>query len=171
MIVGKLIYIYYIYFCRLVNQSADAQLSFLINWVRIHIEDAQNVLHKPILFTEYGRSSQQAGFEMQQRDFLFDTVYSAIYSSAKSGGAAAGGLFWHMLKEGMDSLRDGYEIILSESPSTASIITQQSQKLNKIRKMYARLANLAKWADRHGNNNDGGSVKDSNPGEETGVHN
>lgn len=155
----------------MVNQSADAQLSFLTNWLRIHIEDAQKVLHKPILFTEYGRSSQQAGFEVQQRDLLFDTVYSAIYSSASGGGAAAGGLFWHMLKEGMDSLRDGYEIILSESPSTASIITQQSQKLSKIRKMYARLANLAKWANRHGNNNGGGSVKDSNPAQKTGVHN
>lgn len=154
----------------LVNQSADAQLSFLNDWLSIHIEDAQNVLHKPLLFTEYGKSSHQAGFDVQQRDLLFDTVYSAIYSSASAGGAAAGGLFWHMLKEGMDSLRDGYEIILSESPSTASIITQQSQKLNKIRKMYARLANLAKWADRR-NNNNGGSVGDSNSAQKTGVHN
>lgn len=75
---------------------------------------------------------------MYQRDLLYNTVYSAIYSSAKGGGAAVGGLFWQLLTEGMDSFRDGYEIVLSESPSTASLIVEESEKLNHIRKMYAR---------------------------------
>ncbi|KAI8015240.1 Mannan endo-1,4-beta-mannosidase 7 [Camellia lanceoleosa] len=64
----------------------------------------------------------------QQRDILFKTVYSAIYSSASGGGAAAGGMFWQLLTEG-----------------TASLIAQQSQKLQKIRKMYVRLRNVEIW--------------------------
>lgn len=136
----------------MVNKSEDAQIEFLRNWLKSHIEDAENILHKPLVFTEFGKSTKLPGFSMQGRDLLYDTVYSAIYSSASVGGTAAGGLFWQLLTQGMDSLRDGYEIILSESPSTASLITEQSQKLNKIRKMYARIQDLAKWKSKRGKN-------------------
>ncbi|XVF36073.1 hypothetical protein REPUB_Repub19eG0026900 [Reevesia pubescens] len=72
-------------------------------------------------------------------------VYTAIYSSARGGGAAIGGLFWQLFAEGMDSFRDGYEVIMSEGTSTVNLITQESQKLNHIRKMYERLKNIEKW--------------------------
>ena len=130
---------------RLAGTSEESQLSFLSSWVNNHIQDAQNILQKPLLFAEFGKSLKDSGFNMNQRDKLFDTVYSAIYSSARGGGAAAGGLFWQLLTEGMDSFRDGYEIVLSESSSTASLIAQHSQKMNKIRKMYARLRNIEIW--------------------------
>ncbi|KAG8377821.1 hypothetical protein BUALT_Bualt08G0073500 [Buddleja alternifolia] len=120
----------------LTNQSDEAQLSFLNNWLNSHIQDAQNILQKPLLFAEFGKSSKDNQYNTYQRDELFNTVYSAIYSSAREGGVAAGGLFWQLLTEGMDNFRDGYEIIFSESPSTANVIADQSQKLNNISKMY-----------------------------------
>ncbi|KAI3464928.1 hypothetical protein Pfo_021591 [Paulownia fortunei] len=120
----------------LTNQSDEAQLSFLNDWLNSHIQDAQTILQKPLLFAEFGKSSKDSGYTTYKRDELFSTVYSAIYSSARGGGVAAGGLFWQLLTEGMDNFRDGYEIVFSESPSTASVIAEQSQKLNKIRKMY-----------------------------------
>lgn len=82
---------------RLAGQSEEAQLSFLINWLQSHIQDAEKILQKPLLFTEFGKSSKDPGFNMNQRDLLFNTVYSTIYSSASGGGAAAGGLFWQFL--------------------------------------------------------------------------
>jgi mannan endo-1,4-beta-mannosidase len=54
-------------------------------------------------------------------------------------------MFWQLLTEGMDSFRDGYEVVFSQNPSTTSVIVDQSQKLNRIRKMYARLRNIEKW--------------------------
>ncbi|KAK6924390.1 Glycoside hydrolase, family 5 [Dillenia turbinata] len=84
-------------------------------------------------------------FSTYERDMLFNTVYNNIYSSARTGGVAAGGLFWQLLTEGMDSFRDGYDIVLSENPSTAGIIAQQSNKLYRIRKMYAHMRNVEKW--------------------------
>ncbi|XVE56080.1 hypothetical protein DITRI_Ditri03aG0208400 [Diplodiscus trichospermus] len=125
------------------SSSDETQIAFLNNWLNNHIQDAQNILQKPLLFAEFGKSLKISG--PNQRDELFNTVYTAIYSSAKGGGAAVGGLFWQLFAEGMDSFGDGYEIIMSEGTSTVNIITQESQKLNHIRKMYARLKNIEKW--------------------------
>nr|AGG82699.1 endo-1,4-beta-mannosidase [Morus alba var. multicaulis] len=120
------------------GSSSESQLAFLKTWLQEHIQDAQDVLHKPVLFAEFGKSGAN------QRDEVFNTVYSAIYSSASAGGSAVGGLFWQLLSQGMDSFRDGYEVVLTESSSTVALIAQESQKLNHIRKMFARLRNLDK---------------------------
>ncbi|EOY14814.1 hypothetical protein QUC31_000221 [Theobroma cacao] len=125
------------------SSSEESQIAFLNNWLNNHIQDAQNILQKPLLFAEFGKSLKISG--PSQRDELFNTVYTAIYSSARGGGTAIGGLFWQLFAEGMDSFRDGYEVILSEGTSTVNIITQESQKLNRIRKMYVRLRNMEKW--------------------------
>ena len=130
---------------RLSGSNEQSQLSFLNNWLGAHIQDAQNILRKPVLLTEFGKSWKDPGFSTYQRDQLFNTVYNQIYSSARRGGAAAGGLFWQLLTEGMDSFRDGYDIVLSESPSTANVIAQQSRKIDQIRKIFARMRNKTKW--------------------------
>ncbi|KAI3450975.1 hypothetical protein Pfo_007640 [Paulownia fortunei] len=127
------------------SSNDQTQLSFLSNWLDAHIQDAQYVLHKPILITEFGKSWKDPGFSPYQRDRLFNTVYFKIYASAKRGGAAAGGLFWQLLAEGMDSFRDGYEIILNENSSTANVIAQQAHKLYQIRKIFSRMRNLEMW--------------------------
>lgn len=126
------------------------QLSFLNNWLDTHIQDAQHILRKPILLAEFGKSRKDPGYSTYQRDVMFNTVYYKIYSSAKRGGAAAGGLFWQLLTEGMDAFRDGYEIVLSQSPSTANVITQQAHKLYQIRKIFARMRNVERWKRSRG---------------------
>jgi mannan endo-1,4-beta-mannosidase len=131
---------------RLSNKGYEDQISFLHGWLNEHIKDAQNILHKPLLFAEFGISTKNLGNNNNStlRDQFFNTVYSAIYSSASGGGATVGGLFWQLLAEGMDSFRDDYEVILAQSSSTATLIAQESQKLRRIRKMYARLKNIDK---------------------------
>lgn len=135
----------YIHEHRLSSSNDQAQLSFLNNWLSSHIQDAQYILRKPLLFTEFGKSWKDPGFSTYQRDLLFNTVYYKIYSSAKRGGAASGGLFWQLLTEGMDSFRDGYEIVLSQSSSTANVIAQHSHKLYQLRRIFARMRNIQKW--------------------------
>ncbi|XP_057722719.1 mannan endo-1,4-beta-mannosidase 7-like [Arachis stenosperma] len=118
------------------GSSYEDQISFLSHWLNEHIQDAQNTLHKPVLFAEFGISTKTFGSNTKPRDQFYNTVYSKIYSSASGGGAAVGCLFWQLLDQGMDTFRDGYEVIISESPSTASLIAQESQKMNRIRKKY-----------------------------------
>jgi len=67
-----------------------------------------------------------------ERDSYMSKMYNAIYSSASSGGPCAGGLFWQLMAQGMDSFYDGYEVILENSPSTTRIIDQQSHKMSSI---------------------------------------
>ncbi|XP_058785351.1 mannan endo-1,4-beta-mannosidase 7-like [Vicia villosa] len=122
------------------SSSYEDRLSFLSEWLNEHIQDAQNILHKPLLFAEFGISTKNLGNNSSTlRDKFFNTVYSSIYSSASGGGTAVGGLFWQLLAQGMDSFRDDYEVILAESPSTSALISQESRKLKRIRKMYAKL--------------------------------
>ncbi|GAB2282760.1 Mannan endo-1,4-beta-mannosidase 7 [Dionaea muscipula] len=145
------------------NSNHQSQLTFLNNWLDSHIQDAQNIIRKPLLLTEFGKSRKDPGYSTYQRDELFSTAFNKIYSSAKSGGAASGGLFWQLLTEGMDSFRDGYEVVLSESPSTANMITQESHKLLLLRKLFARMRNIAKArrarAIRAGGKGKGGIAK------------
>lgn len=134
----------YIICTRLPNASYQEEQSFLNNWIDTHIQDAQNVLKKPVLFTEFGKSSKDPCYNTSQRNILFNTMYKKTLSSARRGGAATGGLFWQLLIDGMDNYRDGYEVILKENTSTANMILQQSRKLYQLRRMCARHMSIEK---------------------------
>ncbi|XP_011623587.1 mannan endo-1,4-beta-mannosidase 7 [Amborella trichopoda] len=126
------------------GSNYETQLSFLGSWLNTHIQDAETILRKPLLLAEFGNSWKDPGFNEYQRDMLFNTVYNSIYASARRGGATVGGLFWQLLAEGMDSYRDGYEIVLTQNPSTVNIITQQSHKLTYLSRLFARWRNIEK---------------------------
>ncbi|KAL5717231.1 mannan endo-1,4-beta-mannosidase [Ranunculus cassubicifolius] len=119
---------YYLH-CRLPGSDDRAQAVFVQKWLQEHIEDSTIVLKKPILFAEFGKSSNVTAFKISERDNYFETVYSEIYASAESGGGCYGSLFWQVLGKEMDGMRDGYEVVFEESPSTAYVIAQQSHKL------------------------------------------
>ncbi|XP_076955497.1 mannan endo-1,4-beta-mannosidase 7-like [Bidens hawaiensis] len=129
----------------LTSYDEQNQLNFLSTWLRTHIYDAQYVLKKPLLLTEFGKSMKDPNFSTYQRDQLFNLVYNNIFLSAKHGGAAAGGLFWQLLAEGMDSFGDGYDVILSRSTSTSNLIGEQGRRLYQIRKIFARMRNVQRW--------------------------
>lgn len=69
---------------------------------------------------------------------MFATVYDIVYASIEAGGgggsySCSGALFWQLLLEkGMDELRDGYEIVVSQSPSTATIIAHHSRNIHRL---------------------------------------
>lgn len=119
-------------FHRLSGSNEQAQNAFLQRWLQAHIQDADSVLRKPLVITEFGKSSKVSGYSTSQRDLFLGTVYNIIYASARRGGSCAGGLFWQLMVQGMDNMSDGYEIIFAQSPSTARIISQQSQKLSTL---------------------------------------
>ncbi|XP_017700077.3 putative mannan endo-1,4-beta-mannosidase 9 [Phoenix dactylifera] len=114
------------------GSSELAQLVFLQRWMQSHIGDADAVLRKPLVITEFGKSSRLSGYTVCKRDAMYRTVYSAIHASASSGGPCRGGLFWQLLAQGMDGFRDGYEIIFSESPLIENIISRHSRRISSL---------------------------------------
>ncbi|CAH9080966.1 unnamed protein product [Cuscuta epithymum] len=84
------------------------------------------------------------------RDNFMRTAYAAVYSSAKTGGAASGSLFWQMMVEDLPNYQDGLSIILSQNTSTNDLIYQESQRLAGLRKMYAGLKNT-EWKKKKKN--------------------
>ncbi|XP_014495065.2 mannan endo-1,4-beta-mannosidase 1-like [Vigna radiata var. radiata] len=113
------------------NQSH--QDVFTEKWVSTHIEDAKNVVRKPILLTEFGLNKAFRGYSNGKRDRLYAKVYKWVYGSARQRGACAGSAFWQLFVEGMDNMADGYDIIFQRNPSTAKIIAQQSLRMSRIR--------------------------------------
>lgn len=117
---------------RLSNATELDQAVFVDRWVESHTEDSKSVLRKPVIVTEFGKSSKTRGFTIEKRDNYFGKMFNAIYNSAKDGGPCVGGLFWQLQAHDMSDLSDGYDFILEDNPSTADVIAQQSRKLGSL---------------------------------------
>ncbi|KAG5566411.1 hypothetical protein RHGRI_002103 [Rhododendron griersonianum] len=114
------------------GSKKEEQSAFVEKWIRTHIADSNSLLKKPLLLAEFGKSSKSAGYSVGARDEYYQYIYNTVFGCIKSGGPLGGGLFWQLMASGMDSFRDGYEVVLDECPSTAAIIYQQSRRLSAI---------------------------------------
>nr|XP_043616276.1 mannan endo-1,4-beta-mannosidase 5-like [Erigeron canadensis] len=114
------------------GQSEDSQMGFMQKWMSSHYEDSRNVIKKPLVVAEFGKSSKDPEYSVNKRDSYMNSVYRNIYMEARTGGTVGGALVWQIMADGMSSYGDGYEIILADSPSTDSIISQQSHTMTTL---------------------------------------
>ncbi|XP_047961944.1 mannan endo-1,4-beta-mannosidase 5-like [Salvia hispanica] len=115
------------------GKSEDEQKKFMERWMWNHWEDARNILKKPLVIAEFGKRSKDG---LVERDLYIGSIYRDIYRYATSGGTMSGSLVWQVMAQGMDDYHDGYEIILSQSPSTAGIISRQSHAMNALMSQF-----------------------------------
>lgn len=97
-----------------------------------HINDSENILRKPVLFSEIGSHINEKRNGTYDRDILLKTVYDKIYESAEKEQAGAGALIWQLMVEGMQRYGDNFSLIAREHPSTHNLIVQQSCRLAKL---------------------------------------
>lgn len=100
--------------------------------MRSHIEDGDKELKKPVMFTEFGLSSQNKGFNPAQRDRFYKIVFDLIYKSAKKKGSGAGSFAWQFFVGGMEEYNDEFGIVPWERPSTYKLIIEQSCRLARV---------------------------------------
>ncbi|KAL5571748.1 hypothetical protein UlMin_021345 [Ulmus minor] len=100
-------------------------------WLEIHWTDSRSILKRPLIFSEFGKSKKDPGYSESGRNKFLNIVYEKIYNLARIGGIS-GGLVWQIMGQGMESYYDGYEIVLSQNPSTANIVSQQSKKMTAL---------------------------------------
>ncbi|KAL4272394.1 hypothetical protein GQ457_13G018280 [Hibiscus cannabinus] len=127
---------------------SDAHLQFTTSWMEAHIEDAEKYLGMPVIFSEFGVSSKDPGYNSSFRDALISTVYKTVLNSTKKGGSGVGSLLWQLFPDGMDSMDDGYAIVLAKSPSTSKLISLHSSRLAILNSMCSWKCN---WACRKKN--------------------
>ncbi|XP_055809293.1 mannan endo-1,4-beta-mannosidase 6 isoform X1 [Solanum dulcamara] len=114
-----------------ISQSiSDAHIEFTKSWMQAHIDDAENYLNMPVVFSEFGVSAKDPGYNSTFRDTLISTVYKTLLNSTKKGGAGGGSLLWQVFPEGTDYMDDGYAIVLSKALSTSNIVSLHSKRLN-----------------------------------------
>jgi mannan endo-1,4-beta-mannosidase len=123
------------------SSISAAHLSFVKNWTTSHIRDCEKTLKMPVMFAEFGTSSRDPGYNSSYRDTFIQTVYESIIASARKGGGGAGSLIWQLFPEGVEQLNDGYEVVLSKSPSTAEVLRAQSVALWE-------LSSMCRWSFR-----------------------
>ncbi|KAL0456280.1 UNVERIFIED_CONTAM: Mannan endo-1,4-beta-mannosidase 2 [Sesamum latifolium] len=120
------------------GKSDDEQMGFMERWMSNHLEDAKTILKKPLVIAEFGKSSKDPGFSLNERDVYMGNVYRDIYRFARRGGGTmSGSLVWQLMGEGMDGYHDGYQIILSQTPSTAGIMSRQSHAMNTLSHLFS----------------------------------
>ncbi|CAM8979541.1 unnamed protein product [Rhodiola kirilowii] len=113
----------------LLDNGVEAAAKFLTTWMDSHISDGQNILKKPVLFTEVGSSFGRKPKRSPDRELLFKTVYDNIYNSAAKTEAGSGALIWQLLVHGTEGYSDEYSFIASDHPAIYQMIKHQSCRL------------------------------------------
>ncbi|KAK3038236.1 hypothetical protein RJ639_030845 [Escallonia herrerae] len=122
---------------RLSGQNDVAQMAFMQRWMSSHWDDSRRILKKPLVIAEFGKSSKDPGYSPDVRDSFMSTIYRSIYNFARGRGTLGGGLVWQLMAEGMESYYDGYEIVLSQSPSTGGVISRQSHAMTALSHLFS----------------------------------
>ncbi|GAB2255249.1 hypothetical protein Droror1_Dr00009027 [Drosera rotundifolia] len=111
---------------------SEKYITFFTSWIQAHIDDADKWLGMPVLFTEFGISSNDIGFNSSFKEEVYSTAYETILASARQGSAGAGSLFWQLFTNGTDSMDDGTAVYLTKSPHLSRIIALQSTRFQNI---------------------------------------
>ncbi|WRX26176.1 Glycoside hydrolase [Theobroma cacao] len=114
------------------HADLEEKTRYLSQWVDSHISDGDQVLKKPILFTEVGSLVYVNNQSIADKDILLKTMYDKIYESAKKRQAGAGALIWQLLVEGVEEYGDRFSFIAWDKPSTYKLILRQSCRLQSI---------------------------------------
>ncbi|KAG6502935.1 hypothetical protein ZIOFF_035224 [Zingiber officinale] len=115
------------------GQSEVNKTEFVKQWLWNHWKDSMEVLGKPFMLGEFGKTKKDPGYSEQIRNDFYSTVYDSIYSISKDGHKTfTGGLLWQLFVKGMESYYDGFEIILSQDASATALILNQSKKMGEL---------------------------------------
>lgn len=121
-----------IYGCRIPYADLEAKTHYLSQWADSHISDGDEVLKKPVLFTEVGSLVHGNNQGLADEDILLKTMYDKIYESAKKRQAGAGALIWQLLVEGVEEYGDKFSFVAWDNPSSYKLILKQSCRLQSI---------------------------------------
>ncbi|XP_074573770.1 mannan endo-1,4-beta-mannosidase 5-like [Curcuma longa] len=115
------------------GQSEKEKTEFVKQWLWNHWKDSVEVLGKPLMLGEFGKTRKDPGYSEQVRDDFYWTVYDSIYSISKSGHKTfTGGLMWQLFATGMESYDDGFGIVLSQDADAKAVMEKHSSNMRAL---------------------------------------
>lgn len=114
------------------NTTSVEKKRFVTNWVISHINDGEEVLNKPVLFTEFGLSTKNKNISYRDINEFYKHIFDLIYKSALKKGAGAGAFIWQLLVDGMDKYVDEFGVVPTKRPSLCRLLKGQSCRLAKV---------------------------------------
>lgn len=108
------------------------KMKYISKWVSIHIEDCDTELKKPVLFTEFGLSSDHKDYDPAKRHIFYKSIYDAVHNSAKNNGAGGGALIWQFLARGMEKYNDDFGIFPDSRQPMYELIKHQSCRIAEV---------------------------------------
>ncbi|CAL9076614.1 mannan endo-1,4-beta-mannosidase 2 [Musa acuminata AAA Group] len=115
-----------------VGAGLEEKMKYISGWLTSHIEDGEEELKKPVLFTEFGLSDKSRDFDHAHRDVFYESIFDVVYESARRGGAGAGALVWQFMAAGMQEYSDDFGIVPEERSSMYRLIKKQSCRLMRL---------------------------------------
>ncbi|GAQ82980.1 Glycoside hydrolase [Klebsormidium nitens] len=116
-----------------IGGTVDDKYNFQVNWVRGHVYDGSATrLNKPVVLGEFGYpiSAQRQPSEFVDRNRFFQSVYQSVLTSAQTGGAFGGALYWQLgLNQYQTSPPNTYTVYSPSDVSTLGLISSQSASL------------------------------------------
>ncbi len=97
-----------------------------MSWVRDHIDDATELLDKPVILEEFGKQRP-----VETRDSFFQGWYDEIYLAAQAGEAAGGSNLWILYHDAYPDY-DGFGVYCPEDSSTCGIIATEAARMNAL---------------------------------------
>lgn len=125
-------YVENLFFCRLKKANFSEKMKYISKWVSIHIEDCDTKLKKPVLFTEFGLSSDHKDYDPAKRHIFYKSIYDAVHNSAKNNGAGGGALIWQFLARGMEKYNDDFGIFPDSRQPMYELIKHQSCRIAEV---------------------------------------
>ncbi|KAL1555604.1 Mannan endo-1,4-beta-mannosidase 2 [Salvia divinorum] len=114
------------------NPDFEYKLRFVSKWMISHIEDGDKELKKPVMFTEFGLSTENPDFTPAQRERFYKVILDIMYKSAVKSKSGAGSLVWQFLVEGMEENNDDFGIIPWRRQSTYQLFVEHSCRLARV---------------------------------------
>lgn len=120
--------------------STASALSKASQYLRWRLDDADKVLHKPLLCEEFGIPRDNYGRGINGgsttiRDLFYRQVfYGACQDSALTGGACGGATNWLILSDSYSPYDDGNGVFLPYDASTDAILTADALFLARLRR-------------------------------------
>lgn len=112
----------------------EEKVRYLSSWVDSHLNDSENILKKPVLFSEVGYLQHADANTTVDRDILLRVVYDKIYDSARKLQAGGGALIWQLMVKGTHMYHDNFSLVARDHPSTYKLIKEHSCRLQMLHK-------------------------------------